>query len=156
LRSQVHSCRLLCKPKRHEARVEFRNNARCEPSREVFAKKLREPGIDAEATRQAARGQTRNHEPLWRLKAQEDGRLRSHRAHVKSSVKVGAKRNAAAESWLRLGRALAVSSDRADRDLARSIATFVREMPGTRSFGETRRDTEVALPRTAIDLGPTR
>ena len=43
--------------------------------RETFAEKLRERGVEAEATRQAARGATRNHPDLWRVKAAEDGRL---------------------------------------------------------------------------------
>ena len=38
--------------------------------------KLRGWGIDAEATRQATRGAVRNFDPIWRQKAQEDGRLR--------------------------------------------------------------------------------
>ncbi|MBN8490781.1 MAG: conjugal transfer protein TraS, partial [Burkholderiales bacterium] len=43
--------------------------------RETFAEKLRERGVEAEATRQTARGATRNHPDLWRVKAAEDGRL---------------------------------------------------------------------------------
>jgi hypothetical protein len=35
--------------------------------RETFAEKLRERGVEAEATRQATRGATRNHPDLWRL-----------------------------------------------------------------------------------------
>jgi hypothetical protein len=45
--------------------------------RETFAEKLRGHGVEAEATRQATRGRSRNYDPLWRLKAREDGRLRT-------------------------------------------------------------------------------
>jgi hypothetical protein len=45
--------------------------------RETFAERLRERGIDAEATRQATRGEVRNREAPWRLKAQGHGRLQS-------------------------------------------------------------------------------
>src|ERR1019366_10044142 len=41
--------------------------------RETFAERLREWGIDAEATRQATRGQSRGYLPLWRIKAREEG-----------------------------------------------------------------------------------
>src|SRR5450631_467964 len=40
--------------------------------------------IQAEATRQATRGANRNFEPLWRLKARDEGRLRSERTAEKS------------------------------------------------------------------------
>ena len=41
--------------------------------REVFAEQLRERGIDAEATRQVARGRDPNREELWQVKAREEG-----------------------------------------------------------------------------------
>ena len=46
--------------------------------REVFAEQLRERGIDAEASRQLARGPYRKREELWQVKAREEGRLRVH------------------------------------------------------------------------------
>ena len=57
-------------------RAESRHGKRLNPRkadlqrwRETFAEKLRGWGIDAEATRQATRGQIRNYEPIWRVKA---------------------------------------------------------------------------------------
>jgi len=47
--------------------------------REIFAEKLRGWGIDAEATRQRTRGQVRNDEPIWRVKAAAEGRLKASR-----------------------------------------------------------------------------
>jgi hypothetical protein len=67
--------------------------------REVFAEKLREWGVDAEATRQASRGVTRNYEPLWRLKAREDGRPLTTRPDRKSSPRALASRSQAVEAW---------------------------------------------------------
>ncbi len=96
--------------------------------RETFAEKLRGYGVEAEATRQATRGRTRNFDPLWRVKAREDGRLRTNRAGNKSGPQARAARVAASEAWMKVGRALAISGDPADRDLARSIAAFVKEM----------------------------
>jgi hypothetical protein len=97
--------------------------------RETFAEKLRGWGIDAEATRQGTRGNSRNHDPLWRLKAQEDGRLRTARSRRKRGVKASATRAEATEAWLQIGRALAGSADPTDIRLAQSIAMFVREAP---------------------------
>jgi hypothetical protein len=37
--------------------------------RETFAERLRDWGIDAEATGQASRGEYRNRDELWRIKA---------------------------------------------------------------------------------------
>jgi len=97
--------------------------------RETFAEKLRERGVAAEATRQATRGTSRNYDPLWRVKAGEDGRLRTNRPRTKDSCGALATRAEAVEAWKRLGQALAMSGSSADRDLARSIARFVVEIP---------------------------
>ena len=105
------------------------------------------------STRQATRGRNRNYDRLWRIKAAQDGRLRTERASAKSSLHARSTRIAAVEAWMQVGRALAASGDQADRDLARSIATFIREMP-----------TPVAVPSRApevtaskpIDIGPRR
>jgi hypothetical protein len=51
--------------------------------RETFAEKLRGWGVEAEATRQATRGEGRRFENLWQLKAREDGRLKSSAAAKK-------------------------------------------------------------------------
>jgi Relaxase/Mobilisation nuclease domain len=113
--------------------------------RETFAHKLQERGIDAEATRQATRGNSRNYDPLWRIKAREDGRLWTTQASTKSSPRSKATRAQAAEAWMHLGRALALSGDAADRNLALSIERFVRDMTYSRSTVEpnkTRQDME--------------
>jgi hypothetical protein len=97
--------------------------------RETFAEKLRGYGIEAEATRQATRGRNRNYDQLWRIKAREDGRLRASRPSTKSTAHAHSTRATAVAAWMEVGRALATSTDNADRDLARSIASFIREMP---------------------------
>ena len=62
-------------------RVESRHGQRLNPRkadlrrwRETFAERLREWGVDAEASRQAVRGAVRNYPELWRKKAAEEGR----------------------------------------------------------------------------------
>jgi hypothetical protein len=107
--------------------------------RETFAERLREWGVDAEATRQATRGRSQNYEPLWRIKAGEGNRLQSHCAGpgTKSSARARATRARAAEAWDQIARALAASGDHADRDLARSITKFVGDEAATRTRTQT-------------------
>ncbi len=92
--------------------------------RETFAEKLRGHGIDAEATRQATRVQSRSYEPLWRLKARGDGRLRSEFAAGKQEAKPGGTRAEAKDAWQQISRALSASAEAQDRELARAIDTF--------------------------------
>ena len=94
--------------------------------RETFAERLREYGVEAEATRQATRGRNRNYDPLWRIKAREDGRLRTSWPSIKSGPLARATRADAVEAWMQIGRALATSAEKGDRNLARSIASFVQ------------------------------
>jgi hypothetical protein len=116
--------------------------------REVFAEKLRGYGIDAEATRQAARGRSRSYEPLWRIKAREEGRLRTTQSASTSGRHKLAARTDAANAWTELGRALAASPDTADRDLALSIASFVKELTSTAPIVEPGRAPEMkSVPR---------
>ena len=124
--------------------------------RETFAEKLRDHGVEAEATRQATRGRNRNFDPLWRVKAKEDGRLRTSRTNAKSSPQARATRVAAVEAWMQVGRTLAVSSDPADRDLARSIAAFVKEMPLSMAAFEPSKGPEVSTVPKTIDIDPQR
>jgi hypothetical protein len=124
--------------------------------RETFAEKLRGHGIEAEATRRATRGQGRNYDPLWRVKAREDGRLRTSRAGPKSGAQAGATRAEAVEAWVHVGRALAMSGDAADRDLARSIATFIKEMPVAQAPEFQRRAPDATPRPRPVDIGPRR
>jgi hypothetical protein len=123
--------------------------------RETFAEKLRGWGVDAEATRQATRGRSRNFEPLWRIKAREDGRLRTEPSGTKSGARARASRAGAVQAWLQIGRALAVSGDSADRALAKSIAGFIKDMTTTPSAGRERAPA-LAPARGRIDVEPRR
>ena len=102
--------------------------------RETFAEKLRGWGVEAEATRQASRGTSRNYEPLWRVKAGQDGRLLKTRVRFKASPASVASRTEAVEAWGHIAKALAASADPSDRGLAQAVAGFVRELPGARSL----------------------
>jgi len=116
-------------------RAESRQGRRLNPRkadlhrwREVFAEKLRGWGIEAEATRQATRGATRNHPDLWRVKAAADGRLLKPRSSHRRGVAVATSRAEARRAWQAIATALAQSGDAADRKLAASIDRFSREM----------------------------
>ncbi|MEO6280898.1 relaxase/mobilization nuclease domain-containing protein [Roseateles sp.] len=97
--------------------------------RETFAEKLRGWGIEAEATRQASRGESRNFEPLWRVKAKEDGRLRSATAPTKVGPAYRDSRSQAMAGWAHIMKALAGSEAADDRKLAAQIAGFVKGTP---------------------------
>ena len=92
--------------------------------RETFAAKLRERGIDAEATRQATRGVARRYPALWQVKACEGSRLRQAPALAKRGSAMKASRDDAQQSWHELAAALAGTGVRADQQLARSIEAF--------------------------------
>jgi hypothetical protein len=117
--------------------------------RETFAEKLRGYGVEAEATRQATRGRSRNDEPLWRIKAREAGRLRTSRPTAKAGTQAVTSR---AEAWMQVGRALATSAERTDRDLARSIAAFVQEMAPVSPTAVPRTQTQPAPAPKPIDI----
>jgi hypothetical protein len=97
--------------------------------REIFAEKLREWGVDAEATRQATRGCSQNYEPLWRIKARQDGRLCTDGAVGKRSAHAMVGRAAAVESWREIAKALMRSEDKSDRDLALAVAQYISDSP---------------------------
>jgi len=96
--------------------------------RETFAAKLRERGIEAEATRQATRGVGRRYPELWQVKAGEDGRLLRVPAPAKRGAASNASRDAARKTWRELAAVLAATGSEADRQLARSIEDFASSM----------------------------
>jgi hypothetical protein len=123
--------------------------------RETFAEKLREHGVEAEATRQATRGRTRNFDPLWRVKAKEDGRLRTSRPMTKLSTGTVATRAAAVDAWREIARALATSGDKSDRDLARSVLSYVGEMPILAGAGQPK-ESEISSEQIRLVEQQTR
>jgi len=109
-------------------RAESRHGRRLNPRkadlarwRETFAEKLRELGIDAEASRRSARGSTRESAALWRIKALEEGRLKDTRTRDGTETAVPKPSSRAQVAWLRIAAALATSDDPADRSLAAAI-----------------------------------
>ena len=117
-------------------RAESRDGERLNPRkpdvqrwRETFAEKLRDWGVDAEATRQAARGQVRNYAPIWRVKAAEERRLNGDRPLKRSGEGFARSQAFAKEAWDRILEGLAKSESPEDRTLAELADRFVHSTP---------------------------
>ena len=100
--------------------------------REAFAEKLRELGIEAEASPQITRGGSRRTERLWHRKARDEGRVPGSREGEQAPVKLTRSRRDAALAWCEIAKVLASSEDVADRQLSRSIVNYARWLPGVR------------------------
>ena len=129
-------------------RAESRHGKRLNPRkadlhrwRETFAEKLREYGVDAEATRQATRGVTRRFTELWQVKAGRDGRLIKAPATEVRGAAAQASLEDAQTAWREIAAALVASGSEADRQLARSIQAFTTDM-GRRSAHEPAYDRQ--------------
>jgi hypothetical protein len=94
--------------------------------RETFAEKLRGYGIEAEASHQATRGVMHNFDPLWRVKARSEGRLREGEKADKTGQRARLSRGEALSAWGRIADALAASESAEDRHLAHEIRGFVQ------------------------------
>lgn len=126
--------------------------------RETFAEKLRGWGIEAEATRQPSRGEGSQYEPLWRVKAQQEGRLRKPTTEKRSGVSHFASRAQAMQAWGNVLRALGESEVDDDRKLAERVASFVLRSPFAREnlVERTGGTSPVRSSRDRSDPGPTR
>jgi hypothetical protein len=121
--------------------------------RETFAAKLRERGIEAEATRQATRGASRRYPALWQVKAGEDGRLLKTPATSQGGVASKASRDTASATWRELAAVLATTGKEEDRQLARSIEVFASRTP-QQPTRESRRELGPHL--TSVRSDPVR
>ncbi|MFN3631144.1 MAG: relaxase/mobilization nuclease domain-containing protein, partial [Casimicrobiaceae bacterium] len=99
--------------------------------REAFASRLRERGIEAEATRQATRGATRRSLALWQLNADRDGRLVKAPATKATGAAAQASREGAQTAWRAIAAALGNSGDAVDRQLAAAINSYANGMERT-------------------------
>jgi hypothetical protein len=126
--------------------------------RETFAEKLRGYGVEAEATRQATRGQHRQPDPLWRLKALEEGRLRLAPSTKQSGPQNHLAEKAAVDAWVQIGLALAKSGEAVDRQLAGHVARFVKEItatqPGESERSPVRSEPTIQVPSQKPGLQP--
>ena len=126
-------------------RAESRHGRRLNPRkadlhrwRETFAAKLRERGIEAEATRQATRGSLRRYPALWQVKAAEDGRLIKAHAKTRAGTGIQATREAAQQAWRGIAAALAASGSPEDQRLGRAVENFAAGMAESQQLAPTR------------------
>jgi hypothetical protein len=125
--------------------------------REVFAERLREWGVDAEATRQPTRGEQRNHADLWRGKAKEQGRLREATAPSKSGVRSTNSRREALQAWAKIAIALRESADPGDQALSKSIQGYLSKLPLAVELSRRfkAKEQREALPSQQVTRMPT-
>lgn len=100
--------------------------------RETFAERLRERGIDAQASPQITRGGNRRTERLWQRKAKESGRLDREPDGTTAKLKLTPSRRDVAKAWCEIAKALAASDSVEDRRLARRVVDYARHLPGVR------------------------
>ena len=100
--------------------------------RESFAERLRERGIDAQASPQITRGGNRRTERLWQRKARENGRIDRDPEGARTTVKLTPSRRDVAKAWCEIAKALAASDSVEDRGLARRVVDYARHLPGVR------------------------
>jgi hypothetical protein len=118
-------------------RAEGRNGQRLNPRkedlrrwRETFAERLRERGIEAEATSQVTRGTRHRNERVWERKTAAPRKERSARAQALPS----GMRRKALQAWAEIMRALAASPEASDRKLAQSIGHYLGRMPAVQAI----------------------
>lgn len=131
--------------------------------RETFAKKLREWGIEAEASSQATRGAKRRSKRVWERQSSAASRA-DQRPEQKSDSAYRETRLRSMKAWVEIAKALAASTDFTDRELSASIIAYVAQTPSVRSMQRERaqrgqqllpgmdvmRDTRTVQPRSRM------
>ncbi len=140
-------------------RAEGRDGKRLNPRkedlhrwRETFAEKLRDWGIEAEASSQATRGVTRRSLHGWERQPGAAARIGKRRGEHKTGPAARATRSGALKAWAEIAKALAASPDPADRTLSKSIVAFVMQTEVAQAVQRMRaaqRQTE--LPSMSMD-----
>ena len=115
---------------------------------------LRGWGVEAEATRQATRGESRNFDPLWRVKAKQEGRLRQTGSAAKNGQRHWDSRAEAMKGWAHIIKALVASESPEDRELAKRVAHFVQATPFVKETVHQRQREAAFAPRQQPGMQP--
>ena len=144
-------------------RAEGRDGKRLNPRkedlhrwRETFAEKLRDWGIEAEASSQVTRGVSRRSLRGWERQPGAWGRTSKKRGEHKSGPAFRATRSGALQAWAEITKALAASPDPADRKLSKGIVDFMMQTDvahAVQPMPAAQPQTE--LPGMTIDRGRT-
>ncbi len=131
--------------------------------RSVFAEKLRDLGVDVEATTQASRGENRRYDPIWRAKAREAGELPPEIRSKKPTAYEIRQRALAMQAWAHIMEALRDSDLASDRQLAESVGGFIRDCGFFKEMMKERQErpalepARLGLERTdGLERTPTR
>jgi hypothetical protein len=131
-------------------RAEGRDGKRLNPRkedlhrwRETFAQRLRDWGIEAEATSQAVRGSRHREQSAW--SRGKRNAPRSISTGNQPPPKMSPSHRKAGEAWARIAQALATSPEPEDRHLSSAILRYVRDMPIMRGM-LARSDVQRELP----------
>lgn len=125
--------------------------------RETFRERLVGLGVDAEATRQATRGEGLHSDKLWQFRARQQGGPGNVAVQRKSGDAYQRNRVGALEAWAHIVAALRASDQAEDRELAQRIGQFIQESTFAKEHGLARdraltrgagsRDVEPAMSR---------
>jgi hypothetical protein len=98
---------------------------------------------------------TRNFDPIWRVKARDEARLRDTKKDEKTGRPAALSRSEALRAWGRIADALGSSDLAEDRQLASEIHGFVRRQPVVQRVMEQKRKTEPAVrPAPQREIAP--
>lgn len=144
-------------------RAEGRDGKRLNPRkedlhrwRETFAEKLRDWGIEAEASSQATRGVTRRSRRGWERQPGAATRTGKNRGEHKTGPAARATRSGALRAWAEITKALAASPGPADRKLSKSIIAFVMQTEVAQAVQRNRAaQRQPELPGMNSDRGRT-
>ena len=140
-------------------RAEGRDGKRLNPRkedlhrwRETFAEKLRDWGIEAEASSQPTRGVSRRSLRGWERRPGAAARTAKKRSEYKSGRAAKATRSGALQAWAEITKALAASPDPADRKLSKSIVDFMMQTDVARAVQRHRAaQRQAELPGLTMD-----
>lgn len=117
--------------------------------RETFAESLQDWGVEASATRAEVRGATRHFDPVWRLKAHDEGRMRFRSPETRDGDAYQQRCAQAMSSWAEILAALHESDRDDDRRLAEEVGKFLRNTPFIKQL---LRDRPELMPETSRAL----
>ena len=96
--------------------------------REVFAARLRELGIEAEATRQPTRGVSRRYPEIWQVKAGERGRWTGSQIAASTESRTTRAQASSVEAWGQIAKVLSTSGQTLDQHLCSAVRQFADQV----------------------------
>jgi len=118
--------------------------------REVFAEKLREHGVEANATKKYARGSIRENEKRSVVFAEKEGKIlkkKKPRSTIDKTLNaLSESHGVALRAYNGIAKALSASESEADRELAKDVMKFVDNMPYEKAYGQREQSKQKISP----------